>query len=152
MSAPSNVLHHLFNPVAPCSAGQTGPVTSWFEDPKAPQHESAETLGRALFDAQSFEDWGTLYNINAFSVFFATTAFLGLLAKGSEDVPGWTSSVVNITSVSGLVKLAQNHVRATPKDSTMNTHTDYAISCSSPTIARKLLRRTCRRCSRRSSR
>ena len=93
------------------SAGQTGPVTPWFEDPNAPQRKDPETLGRALFDAQSFEDWANLYNINAFSVFFATTAFLGLLAKGSEDVPGWTSSVINITSVSGQVKLAQNHVR-----------------------------------------
>jgi hypothetical protein len=40
-----------------------------------------------------------------------TTAFLGLLAKGSDDIPGYWSSVINITSISGIIKLAQNHVR-----------------------------------------
>ena len=40
-----------------------------------------------------------------------TTAFLGLLAKGSEDTQGYWSSVINITSISGITKLAQNHVR-----------------------------------------
>ena len=40
-----------------------------------------------------------------------TTAFLGLLAKGSDDIPGYWSSVINITSISGILKLAQNHVR-----------------------------------------
>ena len=102
------------------SAGQTGPVTPWLEDPNAPQRKDAATLGQALFDAHSFEDWSNLYQINAFSVFFSTTAFLGLLAKGSEDVPGWTSSVVNITSVSGLMKLSQNHVRP-PRSNTPPT-------------------------------
>jgi len=39
-----------------------------------------------------------------------TTAFLGLLDKGSRDVEGYTSSVVNITSISGILKIAQRHV------------------------------------------
>ena len=42
-----------------------------------------------------------------------TTAFLGLLAKGSEDIQGYWSSVINITSISGILKIAQNHVRLT---------------------------------------
>ncbi len=41
-----------------------------------------------------------------------TTAFLGLLDKGSRDVEGYTSSVVNITSISGILKIAQRHVSA----------------------------------------
>ena len=40
-----------------------------------------------------------------------TTAFLGLLAKGSEDIQGYWSSVINITSISGILKIAQNNVR-----------------------------------------
>lgn len=92
------------------SAGQVGPVTPFFNDTSAPEHENAETLGRALFDGQSFEEWADLFSINTFSVFFTTVAFLGLLDAGSKDVRGWTSSVVNITSVSGILKLAQNHV------------------------------------------
>jgi hypothetical protein len=39
-----------------------------------------------------------------------TTAFLGLLDKGSRDIEGYTSSVINITSISGIVKIAQGHV------------------------------------------
>lgn len=97
---------------ASCSAGQTGPVSRWFEDPNAPERKDADTIGRALFDGESFESWGDLYKINTFSVFFVTTAFLGLLAAGTEESPSHTSAVINVTSVSGLMKLSQNHVRA----------------------------------------
>ncbi|KAI0257868.1 hypothetical protein BC834DRAFT_926934 [Gloeopeniophorella convolvens] len=50
-----------------------------------------------------------VYTINTFSIYYTTTAFLGLLAKGSQDVAGHTSSVVNITSISGILKIAQRH-------------------------------------------
>lgn len=92
------------------SAGITGPVSKFFNDLSSPEHKDPETLGRALFESESFEAWSDVYTFNTFSVFFVTTAFLGLLAKGSEDQPGYTSSVVNITSISALMKLAQNHV------------------------------------------
>nr|VWO96157.1 Fumarate reductase flavoprotein subunit (EC [Ganoderma boninense] len=97
-------LHVLVN-----NAGQTGPVSPWLEDPNSPQRQNSETIGRGLFEGESFESWSSIYSVNAFSVFFVSTAFLGLLSKGSEDVAGYTSSIVNITSVSGQVKLAQNH-------------------------------------------
>lgn len=97
-------LHILVN-----NAGQVGPISKFFNDLSAPEHQSAETLGRALFNNESFEQWSSLYAINSSSIFFVTTAFLGLLAKGSEDRAGHNSSVVNITSISGYMKLAQNH-------------------------------------------
>lgn len=93
-----------------CSAGQTGPLSRFFNDMDAPEHQSAETLGRALFDNESFEAWSQVYTINSSSIFFVTTAFAGLLAKGSEDQAGYQSCVVNISSISGHMKLAQNHV------------------------------------------
>ena len=98
--------------LVPTSAGQTGPLSTFFNDTDAPEHQSAETLGRALFDNESFEGWSEVYSINSASIFFVTTAFLGLLAKGSEDRPGYESCVVNISSISGHMKLAQNHVRS----------------------------------------
>lgn len=76
----------------------------------APQHKDPGTLGRALFDNESFEEWGGLYAINTFSMFFTSTAFLGLLSKGSDDLKTTQSVIVNITSVSANVGLAQNHV------------------------------------------
>lgn len=85
-------------------------MSPFLEDPNAPERKDAETLGQALFDNESFEAWSDLYQINLFSIFFVSTAFLGLLAKGSEDSEGYWSSIVNITSISGVIKLAQNHV------------------------------------------
>lgn len=93
------------------SAGQVGPNSQFFNDLSAPEHKDAETLGTALFNNESFEGWTDLYKINSASIFFVTTAFTGLLAKGSKDVEGHWSSVVNITSISGVIKLAQDHVR-----------------------------------------
>ncbi|THH13804.1 hypothetical protein EUX98_g9682 [Antrodiella citrinella] len=97
-------LHILVN-----NAGITGPISRFFNDTSLPQHRDAETLGRAMFENESFEAWTDVYKSNTFSVYFMTMAFLGLLAKGSEDIDGYTSCVVNITSISGLIKLSQCH-------------------------------------------
>ncbi|KAH9924724.1 NAD(P)-binding protein [Fomitopsis serialis] len=96
-------LHILVN-----NAGISGPLTPWFNDTSAPQHKDPETLGQAFFDSASYDDWSYVFGVNTFSVHFLTTAFLGLLAKGSEDEELYTSSVINITSLSGSNKLAQN--------------------------------------------
>jgi len=97
-------LHVLVN-----NAGQIGPVSPFLNDNEAPENKSAESLGIALFNCQSFESWSSHSSINLASIFFVTTAFLGLLAKGSDDIPEYWSSVINITSISGVIKLAQNH-------------------------------------------
>lgn len=93
------------------SAGQVGPESPFLGNPAAPERKNAETLGQSLFNNESFEGWADLYSINVSAIFFVTTAFLGLLAKGSEDIKGHWSSVINITSISGLIKVAQEHVR-----------------------------------------
>lgn len=85
-------------------------MSRFLNNSSAPEHASAETLGRALFENESPEAWADLYSVNTFPIFFVTTAFLGLLAKGSEDNLQYTSCVINITSVAGYVKTAQNHV------------------------------------------
>jgi NAD(P)-dependent dehydrogenase (short-subunit alcohol dehydrogenase family) len=76
----------------------------------APERKDAESLGQALFNNETPQQWADLYAINTFSIFFVTTAFLGLLDKGSHDSEGFSSSVINITSISGIIKLAQEHV------------------------------------------
>ncbi len=93
-----------------CSAGQVGPMVRWFSDPSAPQRKDAETLGRALFNSETFEDWQELFSVNLASMYFVTTAFLGLLDKGSKAGGDFSASVVNITSISGSYKLSQGHV------------------------------------------
>jgi len=91
------------------SAGQVGPVSKFLFDHSQPENQDAETLGNALF-AETHQEWDNVYRINTFSSFFVTTALLGLLDKGARERPGTTSSVINITSVSGELRIAQDHV------------------------------------------
>ena len=92
------------------SAGQGGPFSLFLANKEAPENKTAESLGTALFNSETFESWGSHSSVNLASIFFVTTAFLGLLAKGSDDIAGYWSSVINITSISGRIKLAQSHV------------------------------------------
>lgn len=72
---------------------------------------SAQEMKSNLFDAEgaTFEDWTNTYRTNVASVYFVTAAFLPLLQKSSETMPGWSATVINISSISGLVKSAQHH-------------------------------------------
>ncbi|KAI6122459.1 hypothetical protein EDD16DRAFT_1780708 [Pisolithus croceorrhizus] len=97
-------LHILVN-----NAGQSGPTSSELNKPTPTSQKNADELGKYLFANESFEEWSSLYAINTFSTYFVTVAFLGLLEKGSHDRPGFSSSVINVTSISGLIKLAQRH-------------------------------------------
>jgi len=97
-------LHILVN-----NAGQSGPKSSFLSDPSTPEQKNASTLGQALFDNESLEDWANLFTVDVSAMFFVSTAFLGLLAKGSEDVAGYWSSIINITSICGTTKLNQAH-------------------------------------------
>ncbi|CAE6432215.1 unnamed protein product [Rhizoctonia solani] len=95
------------------NAGQAGPKSMFFSDPNAPERKDTETLGTALFKNESFEGWSDLFSANVSSIFFVSTALLGLLEKASKareaETGGWSSSIINITSVSGQMKQAQNH-------------------------------------------
>ena len=59
-----------------------------------------------MFGAETFDDWADVWQTNVSSVFFVTMAFLGLLTKSESG-----GSVVNIGSISGVMKLSQEHVR-----------------------------------------
>ena len=79
-------------------------------DTSSPDFQKAEHLGSTLFK-QSPEAWAKVYAVNASSIHFVAAAFLGLLDKGSREMHGYTSSVINITSISGITKLSQDQVR-----------------------------------------
>ncbi|CCO35101.1 short-chain dehydrogenase [Rhizoctonia solani AG-1 IB] len=95
------------------NAGQVGPGSRFFSDPDAPERKDTATLGTALFKNESFEEWSDLFSVNVSSIFFVSTAFLGLLENASKsresETGGWSSSIINITSVSGQMKQSQNH-------------------------------------------
>ncbi|QRW22759.1 Enoyl-(Acyl carrier protein) reductase [Rhizoctonia solani] len=94
-------------------AGRVGATSGFLSDPNAPECSDTETLGKALFYNESFEGWSTAFSVNVSSVFFVSTAFLGLLENASKareaETGGWSSSIINITSGCGQAKLAQRH-------------------------------------------
>ena len=92
------------------SAGQVGPRSPEINVPSPTAPKDADQFGKYLFGQESFEEWSNLFAINTASIYFVTAAFLGLLEEGSQDRPGFTSNVINITSISGLIKLSQKHV------------------------------------------
>ncbi|KAI1638086.1 hypothetical protein F4809DRAFT_649543 [Biscogniauxia mediterranea] len=72
---------------------------------------SASEMKANLFDNEkaTFDDWTDTYRTNVPQIYFATAAFLPLLQKSSERHHGWSGTVVNISSISGLVQTAQHH-------------------------------------------
>jgi len=72
---------------------------------------SAEEMKKNLFEQENatFEDWTDVYRTNVPQIFFMTTAFLPLLQKSTEDQYGYSATVINISSISGLVKSPQHH-------------------------------------------
>ncbi|KAI0476373.1 hypothetical protein GGR56DRAFT_642358 [Xylariaceae sp. FL0804] len=72
---------------------------------------SADEMRQNLFDSDksTFEDWTDVYRTNVAQLFFMTSAFLPLLQRSSQRHAGWSGTVINITSISGLVKTAQHH-------------------------------------------
>ncbi|TKY89053.1 hypothetical protein EX895_001584 [Sporisorium graminicola] len=100
ISSSQPALHILVN-----NAGVEGPMTKFPADSLSTL--SAADLSSAHLASESFEDWDRLFRINTASVFFSTMTFLPLLHASHTST--WTSSVINITSISGIVKLSQFH-------------------------------------------
>ncbi|OQE44612.1 hypothetical protein PENCOP_c002G06893 [Penicillium coprophilum] len=73
--------------------------------------EDASKLKETLFDDSNatFDEWDSVFRTNVSQIFFMTTAFLPLLQRGSEVEHGWSSTVLNTTSISGIVKVSQHH-------------------------------------------
>lgn len=64
---------------------------------------------------ESPSDWAKVFEINTSSLFFASMAMLPLLEAGNKSPPksktgrtGWSGAIINITSISGVVKMAQD--------------------------------------------
>ncbi|KIW21240.1 hypothetical protein PV08_01820 [Exophiala spinifera] len=68
-----------------------------------PDMKSAASISRHMLRSE-VSDWQDTFETNITAQFFMSAAFLPLLAKGRDVTPGYTSSIVNITSISGLMK------------------------------------------------
>ncbi|BGP14298.1 hypothetical protein JCM10213_007729 [Rhodosporidiobolus nylandii] len=98
-------LHILVN-----NAGIAGPVT------KMDQNKPIEDLTEEMF-SQEQADWDAVFRTNVQNIYFTTLAFLPLLkaftfggdAAGRNIYEKYQTGVINTTSISGLIKKAQNH-------------------------------------------
>ena len=73
--------------------------------------KTAEEMSKNLFEDENatFEDWTNTYRTNVPQLFFMTTAFLPLLQEATESHYDFSGTVINISSISGLVKSSQHH-------------------------------------------
>jgi len=82
------------------------------------QTEASTSLGMKnnLFDhgEAKFEYWLNEYRTNVAGAYFMTMAFLPLLQRAAEQDHGYSSAVINISSVSGMVKTAQHYFSYNP--------------------------------------
>ncbi|KAF2842718.1 NAD(P)-binding protein [Patellaria atrata CBS 101060] len=76
---------------------------------RLPDGKNAEEVKKTLFDPATVEEWTDLYATNVVGPFLLTTGFLPLLQKATEHQYGYSGCVINITSISGLVKISQGH-------------------------------------------
>ena len=72
---------------------------------------SSKEMSENLFndENETFQLWDETFRTNVSQLFFMTTAFLPLLQKASDIHHGYSGTVINITSISGIVKHSQHH-------------------------------------------
>jgi len=71
--------------------------------------DSTHEVRNKLFDNSSFKEWTDVYSTNVVGPYMLSLAFLPLLQKASEKTYGWSSTIINITSISGMTKISQGH-------------------------------------------
>ncbi|KAI9887614.1 MAG: hypothetical protein M1823_000598 [Watsoniomyces obsoletus] len=84
------------------NAGISGPKA----DPAA---SDATELKKTLWENENVEQWGEVFTTNVTSVYFMTVAFLPLLQAASNSSHGHAGNVINISSMSGIMRLSQGH-------------------------------------------
>ncbi|KAK2054982.1 short chain dehydrogenase [Colletotrichum caudatum] len=75
------------------------------------ESDGAADMASTLFASESstFDDWTDTYRTNVAAVFYVAARFLPLLQKSTDHHPGWSGTLINISSISGMVKVSQNH-------------------------------------------
>ncbi|CAI6258777.1 unnamed protein product [Periconia digitata] len=71
--------------------------------------ETPEKLRENLLNPTSVDEWTSQYATNVVGPYLLTTGFLPLLNKATEHTYGYSGTVVNISSISGMVRISQGH-------------------------------------------
>ena len=71
--------------------------------------KTAEEVRKEFFDSTSVEQWTDIYATNVVGPYLMSTAFAPLLQKSTELHYGYSGTIINITSISGLLRISQGH-------------------------------------------
>lgn len=74
-----------------------------YEANSQPKSNDAQAISE-FFMKSNPQSWADTFQTNVTAQFFMSMAFLPLLARGCDIVPGYTSSIVQISSNSGFLK------------------------------------------------
>ncbi|KAI1447643.1 hypothetical protein F5Y02DRAFT_378000 [Annulohypoxylon stygium] len=88
-----------------CNAGISGPKAE-------PKYAEADDLKAQLWNNEDPTDWQDNFNTNVTAVYFTTVAFLPLLQaaiRPKGPLEPYSSSVITISSMSGIMRHAQGH-------------------------------------------
>jgi len=72
-----------------------------------PDMKSAQSISDHLMKSDP-QAWADTFETNVASQFFFSAGFLPLLAKARENTPGFSPSIINISSISGVMKGSSN--------------------------------------------
>ncbi|KAF9871939.1 short-chain dehydrogenase [Colletotrichum karsti] len=75
------------------------------------ESDDAHDMKKSLFDGEKadFADWTDVYKTNVAAVYYVAASFLPLLQKSTDLHDGWSSTIINISSISGMIKKSQHH-------------------------------------------
>jgi NAD(P)-dependent dehydrogenase (short-subunit alcohol dehydrogenase family) len=65
--------------------------------------KSASAISNHLLQSE-FSNWSSTFETNVTAQYFTSAAFLPLLSLGNENTKGYSSSIVNVASISGVMK------------------------------------------------
>ncbi|KXT06622.1 hypothetical protein AC578_8478 [Pseudocercospora eumusae] len=74
-----------------------------FSSNGTPEMSDPEAISKHFLQSNE-QQWQETFNTNVTAQYFMSMAFLPLLAKGSSTTPGYSSSVINVSSISGAMK------------------------------------------------
>ena len=95
-------IHLLVN-----NAGIARDDNTKFSSNGTPDMKDADAISKHFLKSEE-QQWMDTFHTNVMGQYFMSMAFLPLLAKGREATPGYTSSVVNVSSISGAMKGSSN--------------------------------------------
>ncbi|KXT14433.1 hypothetical protein AC579_8375 [Pseudocercospora musae] len=74
-----------------------------FSSNGTPEMSDPEAISKHFLQSNE-QQWQETFNTNVTAQYFMSMAFLPLLARGTSATPGYSSSVINVSSISGAMK------------------------------------------------